>query len=275
VISVLILTLNEAVNLPTCIESVNWSDDIVILDSYSKDQTEQIAKAGGARFIQRTFDNYASQRNYGLKEIKYKNSWVLMVDADEVVTPELAREIKLITEQASDDIALFRVRRRDYLFGKWIRHSSGYPTWFGRLMRPDKVSVERIINEEYQTDGRVGYLEYHLLHFPFNKGMGEWFSKHNRYSSMEAKLIAQGKIGSIRFFTLFNSDPVRRRKAVKSLVYSLPVRPLLVFIGFYVLRLGFLDGRAGFTFCVLRAYYEFMISCKIREQKRRERGLPV
>lgn len=268
----LILTLNEELNLPRCLESLRWCDDIVILDSFSSDATEKIASQCTARFIQRAFDNYANQRNFGLNEIPYKHDWILMVDADEAVDPALAEEIAALD---GTDMAMYRLRRKDFLMGKWIRHSSGYPTWFGRLVRKGHVRVERAINEEYHATGKVGHLREHLLHYPFNKGFHDWLAKHNRYSTMEAQylLSKDRKPGDLAGLT--DKDPTRRRKELKNLVYSVPGRPFLVFCGLFFIRLGFLDGSAGFRFCLLRSFYEYMIDCKVKEIELRNKGLAL
>lgn len=274
-ISVLILTLNEELNLDRCLSSLNWCNDVVVLDSGSSDNTQKIATDWGARVVERTFDNYAAQRNYGLKEIRYKSPWVLMVDADEEVPDILVREMGEAVGNCGDEITLFRMRRRDHFLGKWIKRSSGYPTWFGRLVRPDLVQVEREINEEFVTDGKIGLLQHHLNHYPFNKGFSAWFEKHNRYSTMEAKLMLQGGLAKPTLPEFFSKDPAERRHAVKELVYRLPFRPLQIFLALYVFRGGFLDGRAGLTFCLLRSFYEFMINSKVKELRCREKGLPV
>ena len=134
-VSTLILTLNEESNLPRCLTSLKWCDDVVVLDSISEDRTVEIARSMGARVVEREFDNYANQRNYGLQDIDYKHPWLLMVDADEEVAPELAAEIEAVLEDADPELCLLRMRRKDYFMGQWIRRSSGYPTWFGRLMK--------------------------------------------------------------------------------------------------------------------------------------------
>jgi hypothetical protein len=176
---------------------------------------------------------------------------------------------------APPEAGLFLLRRRDHLFGRWIQRSSGYPTWFGRLARVGRVRVERPINEEYHTDGTVLRLQHHLDHFPFNKGFSEWVGKHDRYSTMEAELRLQQRGQRVPLAELLSADPLRRRKALKSLGYAARGRPLLMFLGLFIVRGGFLEGRAGFTFCLLRAWYEFMIDLKYRELRRREQGLPV
>ncbi|MFT5701691.1 MAG: glycosyltransferase involved in cell wall biosynthesis [Desulforhopalus sp.] len=274
-VSVLILTLDEETNLPRCLTSLQWCNDIVVLDSGSRDLTQVIATDFGARVVERTFDNYAAQRNFGLKDITYVHPWVLMVDADEEVPSALIEEIIQTITECDEKMTLFRMRRQDHFLGKWIRRSSGYPTWFGRLVRPDKVSVEREINEEFVTDGQIGFLKNHLRHYPFNKGFASWIEKHNRYSTMEAKLIQEGGLCAFSVADLKSGDPACRRRAIKSIVYRLPFRPLWMFLALYILRGGFLDGQAGLIFCLLRSYYEFMINCKLREIKLRLAGRPL
>jgi glycosyltransferase involved in cell wall biosynthesis len=274
-VSVLILTLNEETNLAECIDSCAWSGDIVVFDSLSQDRTREIALAKGARVIDRAFDNYAAQRNAALTTVTYKYPWVLMVDADERVPPELAREVAAAVASARADTAMFRMRRKDFFLGQWLKRSSGYPTWFGRLVRIGRVRVERDINEEYIADGIVQPLGGHLYHYPFNKGVSYWFERHNRYSSMEAVAKVAMLVDPIVSRKLFTSDPIARRRILKRLLYRLPLRPFIVFLYLYVIRLGMLDGRAGFYFSRMRAIYEFFIDVKVLEAKRRHRGLPV
>jgi glycosyltransferase involved in cell wall biosynthesis len=274
-VSILILTLNEESNLAECIDSCGWSDDIVVFDSMSGDRTLEIATARGVRVFQRPFDNYASQRNAALTSVPYRNSWVLMVDADERVPSELADEIAAAVAGAEASVALFRMRRKDFFLGQWLRRSSGYPTWFGRLVRLGRVRVEREVNEEYIADGDVKHLEAHLHHYPLNKGIAYWFERHNRYSSMEAIAKLGARNDPIVMRQLFAADPIDRRRMLKQFLYRLPFRPLIVFFYLYVLRLGFLDGRAGFYFSRMRAGYEMMIDLKVIEARRRQRNLPV
>ncbi len=274
-ISVLILTLNEEDNLPRCLASLDWCDDVVVLDSGSTDRTCAIAEERSARVFERPFDDYASQRNHGLEKIDYRHEWLLMVDADEEVPADLVQEMRKAVERAASEVTLFRMRRKDYFLGRWIRRSSGYPTWFGRLARLGRVRVERTINEEYVTDGKVELLQTHLNHYPFNKGFHAWFEKHNRYSTMEGELLEARQAERHPLSDLLHRDPTLRRKWIKSLVYRLPGRPLLMFFALYVVRGGFLDGRAGLTFCLLRSFYEFMIDCKAHEVGLRKQNLPV
>lgn len=274
-VSILILTLNEESNIAGCIESCSWADDIVVFDSLSKDRTREIALSKGARVVERAFDNYAAQRNAALTQVTYKHPWVLMVDADERVPPDLAAEIAASIDKTDPNIAIFRMRRKDFFLGRWLKRSSGYPTWFGRLMRVGQVRVEREINEEYIADGGIGYLQSHLHHYPFNNGVAYWFERHNRYSSMEAIAKVSVQLDPVISRNMWSSDPVERRRSLKRLLYKVPFRPLIVFFYLYVVRLGILDGRAGFYFSRMRAIYEFLIDLKVLEAKRRQRGCAI
>jgi len=273
-ISVLVLTFDEELNIGGCLESVRWSDDVIVLDSFSTDNTVEIARQQGVRVAQRRFDNYAAQRNFGLQQA-FKYPWVLMLDADERVPPDLHAQMIEATRGAGPEVAMFRMRRRDHLFGRWIKGASGYPTWFGRLARVGRVRVERPINEEYHADGELRDLRGHLDHFPFNKGFDAWIAKHDRYSSMEARLRLEGAATRLHWPDLLQRDAERRRRASKALAYRLPLRPLAIFTALYLFRGGLLEGRAGLTFCVLRAWYEFAIDCKLIELQRRARGQSI
>jgi len=274
-VSVLILTLNEEVNLDACLASVAWSDDIVVFDSFSSDRTVAIANAAGARVFQRTFDNYASQRNHALRDVTFRNAWVYMMDADERIPDELRVEILAAAASAPADVTVFRLRRKDLLFGRWLRRSSGYPTWAARLFRKDRVWMEREINEELHTDGKTSNLAGHFIHLPFNTGLAHWFHRHNRYSSMEAVSLLQEIREPLKWHNLVTRDPAVRRKHLKQLAYRLPGRPLLVFTYLYIVRLGLLDGIPGLHYCLLRMIYEYMIDLKVKELRRRQKGWPV
>ena len=274
-ISVVILTYNEAVNLPGCLQSVGWSDDIVIYDSQSTDQTSKIAQQAGCRIYQRKFDNYAAQRNAALTEVVYKHEWLLMIDADERTTHEVVSELRKFLQGNHANIALARIRRKDMFMGRWLRHSSGYPTWFARLMKVGHVVVKRAINEEYEADGEVVLLDSHLLHYPFNKGVNYWLERHNRYSDMESVALHNETKDPFYWSQLRSTDPIQKRKAMKQLAYRLPGRPLIVFLYLYIVRMGFLDGYAGFSYCILRSIYEYMIDLKAVELTNRAVGKPL
>ena len=260
-ITALILTFNEENIIQDCLDRLDFVDQIVVLDSFSTDNTLNILASNDVKIFKRKFDNYAAQRNYGLSLIN--SGWVLMVDSDEIVTIELKYEI-LESVKSKSDISLFRVRRKDMLNGKWLRYSSGYPTWFPRLFKAGEVSVLREINEEYFTEGKIDNLSHHLLHYPFNKGLDWWFSKHNNYSRMEAKKIREEINEPLQFLMLLDQDPVVRRVFYKRFSYRIPFRPTFVFLIFYVMKGGFLDGIQGYNFCRMRKIYESMIDIKLK-----------
>jgi glycosyltransferase involved in cell wall biosynthesis len=274
VISVLILTLNEELNLPRCLESVSWSDDVVIFDSFSTDRTVDIAKSAGARIVQRQFDNERAHRAASL-QIGFRHPWVYNPDADEMTTPELGAEMRRVTQEAARCEVAYRVRFKTIFMGRWIKYSGLYPTWVVRLFRPEAISFERDINLRYVVNGPEGRLQAHFEHHTFNKGLCAWFKKHNLYSDKEASESLQSLERSrLQLLNLLSRNPVQRRRALKELSFRFPCRPLLRFIYMYVLRLGFLDGVPGYHYCRLLAIYEYMIVLKMKEIKRRDAGLP-
>jgi glycosyltransferase involved in cell wall biosynthesis len=267
-ISVLILTRNEALDLPGCLASVTWSDDVHVFDSFSTDTTAEIARSSGAHLHQRVFDDYATHRNAAL-QINFVHSWVLILDADERPTPGLGSEMQTAVERAPAQIAGFRLRRRDFLFGTWLRHAQISPFYI-RLVRPERAHYTRPVNEVLEIDGLIGELKEPLDHFPFSKGVAHWIAKHNVYSTMEAKLIAQGGgllHPSLRT-ALRDPDFHTRRLHQKALFYRFPARPLFKWLYMVAVRRSFLDGWAGMTYATLQAIYEYFIVLKTNELKR-------
>jgi len=266
-ISAVIITFNEENIIEECLKSLSFANEIIILDSFSTDRTLEIASKYNVKIVQHNFDNYANQRNRLLNLVSGTSKWVLMVDADEIVSKELKCEILHVINYSNDNISLYNIRRKDIYNEKWLKYSSGYPTWFGRLFRNGDVWVEREINEEYHTKGKIGFLNEHLIHYPYNKGIGWWLNKHNLYSSLEAKLLNDNNDKIINFKDLISLSPIIRRKVYKKIFYLLPFRPFIVFIILYFFKLGFLDGYLGYRICRLRSFYEMLINIKKEEFK--------
>jgi len=268
-ISVLILTRNEERNLPACLHAVKGSDDIVVLDQGSTDETVRIAHEAGARVICHSAGNEREQRTFSVRNISFRNPWVFNPDADEIATPELWEEMRKTTADPARGEVAYRMRGKMMFMGRWLRYSSLYPTWYTRLFRPDRVSFKRTTNLLTLVDGPVGYLEEHFIHRTFNNGLNAWLEKHNRYSSHEAfESLESLQAASPRLRELVSRDPADRRRAIKELSFRLPFRPTLRFLYMYVFRRGFLDGRAGLHYCRLLAIYEYMIVLKIQEIRR-------
>lgn len=272
--SVLILTLNEEINIADCIESVSWCDDIVVLDSHSTDATVAIAEGRGARIVRRAFDNWSAHQNWAVSNIEFRHPWVLYLDADERCPSDLRDEVlQRARPEASE--AAFRIRRKDFFMGRWLRHAQLYPTWLVRLFRPRSIRYERLVNPVAKVDGPVGEIRSHIIHYPFSHGVSHWIARHNRYSDMEALEAAKARANGGTAVNLWSADPNERRRALKDIFFRLPARPLVKFLYYYAWRRGFLDGRAGLTYATLQAIYEYMIACKGVELDRRRRGLPV
>jgi glycosyltransferase involved in cell wall biosynthesis len=276
-VSVLILTLNEEINLGDCLESLSWCDDVVVLDSGSTDRTRAIAAEWGTRVITRPFDNWSAHQNWAVTQIEFRHPWVLYFDADERCPPELRDDVLKHAVPRAPESA-FRMRRKDYYMGRWLKHAQLYPTWFVRLFRPNRIRYERLVNPVAIVDGPTGELEGHIIHYPFSHGVSHWIARHNRYSDLEAMEVAklrQGATPEGPKASVWSKDPNERRRVLKDIFFRLPARPLIKFAYYYGWRRGFLDGRAGFTYATLQAFYEYMIACKGAELERRRRGLPV
>lgn len=274
-ISVLILTRNEEQDLPGCLASVAWSDDIHVFDSESTDRTAEIARAHGAHVTTRAFDGYARQRNAALK-LPFRYPWLLVLDADERPTPELSAELQQVVRTASSEISAYRLRRRDFLWGTWLRHAQLTP-FYVRLLRPERVHYTRDINEVVEVEGPIGELTAPLDHLAFSKGLSHWVAKHNSYSTKEAELLASGdavRAASLRQAFLA-SNFHERRVAQKAIFYKLPGRPLIKWMYMVFVRRAILDGYAGLTYATLQAFYEYLIEAKRTEILRRRAGKPI
>lgn len=280
-VSVLILTKNEEQNLPGCLHSVSWADEIHVYDSFSEDTTIAIARDHGALVTQRVFDNWAEHQNWGLQNIAFKHPWVLYLDADERVTPALVQGIAQALEKPEPYVA-FQILRRDFFQGCALTHVQTSP-YYQRLFRPEKMRYERLVNPVSLPDGPVGRVEGVLDHFPFSKGISQWLERHNSYSSFEARQIMKNRLSRSSYSlkkALSSTDFHEKRFHQKEMFYRLPARPLVKFCLLYFLKRGFLDGAGGLTYAVLQSIYEYMIVLKTRELEQEtrnalDRELPV
>ena len=264
-ISVIVLTHNEETNIERCLDSVSWSDDIVVVDSFSEDRTVEISKRHGARVIQRAFDDFSSQRNFAVEQGNLKYEWVLHLDADEVVTPELRAELAGV---ALSDKDAYRVSSKLIFCGKFLRHAGLFPWYQVRFGRKQALRFKQVGHGQRETleQSRIGTLKSSLLHFNFSKGLSDWIEKHNRYSTAEAQQNVYGyTTEDVPILDLFTIATDRRRRAAKKIFRRLPCRGTLRFIYMYLFRGGILDGKAGFTYCRLLAWYESLIVWKERE----------
>lgn len=270
-VSVLIITHNEEANIRGALESVaGWTREAFVVDSHSTDLTARICdeyRANGVRVWKHTFENYAAQRNWALGQLPWSSDWILVLDADERVSPELRREIEQLLASAPPCDG-YLVKFRFIFLGRWLRHASTYPVWILRLFRRSKARYRRTVNEYVDLDGTAGRLTHDLIH-ESHSGLASWLHKHNAYSTREAeeywRVIRGADAETVPH--LAGAPSYSRRQRLKKLFIRLPFRPWLRFLYMYVWKRGFLDGRPGFLFCALKAIQEFHISCKLHETR--------
>lgn len=273
-VSVLILTMNEEVNIRTCLEGVKWADEIFVLDSGSTDRTLEVVREYTDRIFTRKFDNWSSQLNWALDNMPFGNEWLFNVDADEVVTDELAAEIVGVAERNPADVTAYWLRRRFIFLGKWLRYSALYRTWILRMFRHRKLRFQRLVNPVPVYEGGDGHFKSDLIHDD-KKGFTALVARHNSYSSYEAmeslrrlypELLTDEELAR----TLKDDSAI---KAKKRLFERMPLflRPPVRFTYMYFVNLGFLDGLPGFIYSFFKLCYEFFICVKIHEL-RIERG---
>ena len=280
-VSVLIPAKDEELNLPACLESVERAGEIFVVDSQSQDRSIEIAKGYGANVVQFNFNGrWPKKKNWSLENLPFRYEWVLIVDCDERITPELWDEIAIAIQDAAFNG--YYLNRKVFFLGQWIRYGGKYPDWNLRLFRHSKGRYENLktedipntgdneVHEHVLLQGNVGYLDNDMLHIDF-RDIYHWLQRHNRYSNWEARvyynyLTDSHSHNSVRPSLFGNA--IQRKRFLKIIWVRLPFRPILRFILTYVLRLGFLDGRAGYIYARLLSQYEYQIGVKLYELRR-------
>lgn len=275
-VSVLIPTKNEIANIGDCLKSVAFADQIVVVDSNSSDGTVEAALELGAEVVPFRWDGrYPKKKNWALEHVAWRNEWVLILDADERITPPLAREIARAIRSGVKDG--YYLNRRFMFMGGWLRHCGYYPSWNLRLFRHALGRYEKL-NEEADTGSgdnevhehvllagnRVGWLKADMLHYAY-PSIEVWIEKHNRYSNWEAVVLTEEGVGGLKGSPL--GGPLERKRWLKRMASRLPLRPTLRFLYHYLYRQGFRDGWRGFVFCRLLAWYEFVSLAKATERR--------
>ncbi|MBF0371084.1 MAG: glycosyltransferase family 2 protein [Magnetococcales bacterium] len=247
-ISVVIITLNAADQLPGCLESVPFADEILIVDSGSTDQTGQIAEKFGARVLKQSWLGFGPQKQFAVAQAK--NPWVLCLDADEAVDETLAASLQ--KEIENPGYLAYRMARRNRFMGRWLGHGEGYPDEKLRFFHRDHAQWSREpVHEEVVTEKAVGRLQGEIRHRS-EEGLESYLAKQNRYTTVQAEaLVASGKKISPRHLLL--SPPAR-------------------FIKFYILRRGVLDGLPGFVHCMIGAFSSFLKYAKALSLVREKTG---
>ncbi|MDP9100067.1 MAG: glycosyltransferase family 2 protein [Verrucomicrobiota bacterium] len=274
-VSVIVPIKNEADNLPRCLDSIRWADEIFVVDSQSTDTSVGIAQERGAQIAQFQFNGtWPKKKNWALENLSFRNEWVFILDADEVLPPEAEQEFAKAIAEAGET-AGYWINRRFMFMGKWLRHSY-YPNWNLRLFRhslgryeklteADSRSGDNEVHEHVIVQGATGRLRCEMDHYAF-PSVEVFIEKHNRYSNWEARVSADRHLPGSG--AQISSGQVERRRKLKQFSQRLPFRPLLRFLYIYVWQKGFLDGREGYYFARLHALYEFLSVAKTYELTR-------
>ncbi|MEH2433467.1 MAG: glycosyltransferase family 2 protein [Nostoc sp.] len=277
-VSVLIPAKNEQANLPACLASLSRADEIFVVDSQSTDNSIEIANSHGVNVVQFNFNGrWPKKKNWSLDNLPFRNEWVLIVDCDERITPELWEEIEQAIQ--NKEYTGYYLNRRVFFLGKWIRYGGKYPDWNLRLFQHKKGRYENLhtedipntgdneVHEHVILQGKVGYLKNDMLHEDF-RDLYHWLERHNRYSNWEASVylnILTGKDDSGTIDANLFGDAVQRKRFLKKVWVHLPFKPILRFILFYIIQRGFLDGKAGYIYARLLSQYEYQIGVKLYE----------
>ena len=276
-VSVIVPIINEAANLPRCLDCVKWADEIFVIDSESTDDSIAIALQHGAQVVQFEFNGiWPKKKNWALENVRFRNDWVFVLDADEVLPPQAEAEFAKAIAEAGD-IAGYWINRRFMFMGRWMRHAY-YPNWNLRLFRHALGHYEKLtdaptnsgdneVHEHVLVNGRTARLQVEIDHYAF-PSINVFVEKHNRYSNWEARVAADTLLHSSS--EKISSQTVDRRRKLKTISQHLPFRPLLRFLYVYVWQKGFLDGMEGYYFARLHGFYEFLSVAKTRELQRRE-----
>jgi len=273
-LTIVILTYNEEKNLHICLRNaIKLTRKIVIIDSYSTDNTLSISQEYGCDVYQNEFVNQAVQLNWALANVNIDTEWILRLDADEYFTSELIAEFKSKLLMLDSDITGIFLRRRVFFMGKWIRFGGYYPTFILRVWRRGSAVCEQRWMDEHMCLTRGKSVTFDSDFVDDNKkNLHWWIAKHNDYATREA-------IEQLNYkYSLFDNDTVvpsvfgtqeQKKRWFKERVYNkfpLGIKPALYFIYRYFIRLGFLDGYRGLLFHVLQAFwYRFLVDAKVYE----------
>jgi len=254
-ISVIILTKNEGRDLPVCLESLRWCNDVHVVDSGSEDRTVELASRAGARVSCNAFESFGRQRNWALDHCHPKHDWILFLDADEKTTPEFVIAMESAISIADEEVAGFYCCWKLLLNGRWLKRSDNFPKWQFRLLRHGRARFTDFGHgqKEGQIDGRLAYLREPYLHAPFGRGWEHWEEKHRKYARQEA--VARLSL-ELRLRDIFSPHASRRNPAIKSLVSRWALWPEIRFVYTYLLRGGFFEGAEGLEYCRRMRWFE-------------------
>jgi acetyltransferase-like isoleucine patch superfamily enzyme/glycosyltransferase involved in cell wall biosynthesis len=276
----MIITFNEELNLPHCLESVmGWTNQVFVVDSGSTDQTVEIARNFGAQVVHHDWPGYAEQKNWGMENLPLESPWLLIVDADEIITPKLRKMLIEVANKPVDQVEEngFFINRLSYFLDRPIRHCGYFPSWNMRFFKRGKGRYEdRKVHEHIVIDDPIGKIKEPMLHED-RRGLEHYFAKHNRYSTLESQQLFYEITNPHLHTDVANvtAETRRRRWLKRHITQFVPLPSMWRFLYMYAIKLGVLDGTAGFEFCRFIATYDSMVALKLREllrqRKRSER----
>lgn len=266
-VSVIVLTWNEEVNIGRCLRTVQWAEQVIVVDSGSTDRTVEIASSLGAKVLHHPFEDYGAQRQWAMTHPEVEHDWVFFVDADEWVSTRLAGEISRTLREPQHDV--YALRFRLIWQERWIRHAGWYGAWVSRLANRHHSRVVGTLSEQLESDDDIGLLNNDIVDEDL-KPFSRWLDKHNQYSSLRASQFIALRSVSVakRLTSALRTTPKRRipRELAKQLlVPHLPLVPIVTFLYLYIIRMGFLDGRQGLWFCTMRAAHQTAVMIKLYE----------
>ena len=275
-ISVIILTFNSEKTIEATLESAfRVSDDIHIVDSFSTDKTQEIARRYSTNFVQHEFKNYGTQRNWAIDNLTLKYEWELHLDSDERLTDLLVEELNSFKLLFPANVYGYCIPRLVHFMGRPIRHGGMFPIWHMRLFRHGFGRCEyRLYDQHFYVKGATRRLTHPMID-DHCMSLFEWVARHNGWADAEVQELIEPTKGRI-IAGRMQGNPVERKRALRGFYYRMPlfVRPFLLFLYRYVFRLGFLDGREGLTFFVLQTFwFRFLVDAKLFERRlRKKRG---
>lgn len=276
-VTAIVLTYNEEKNLPACLDSLAaWVENLYVVDSGSTDRTVEIARAAGAVVVEHAFEHYGAQRNWAIDNLPIASPWTLHLDADERITPELRDSITAALARNPQEVDGFLVSRRTMFMGTWIKHGGHYPAWHLRVMRTGSGRCEdRLYDQHFYVRGAVQKLQGDLID-TLTPDVATFTARHVRWAALEAAEhdAPPDATGRIRG-RLGTDNAIEQRRWLRDWYARWPlfVRPVVYFFYRYVVRLGFLDGRAGLVFHVLQGlWFRFLVDALILERRLRRKG---